>query len=191
MFTVFASEISGFGSVLDLGCGRGDVLAQAGVLTASRVSGVDGHEPSLVAAKEAGYTDVTKSDVMSYLAKQESSSVDVVEHFMKTEAVEPIAEATRVARHKVIFMTPNGFQYQAPAPDNSFQEHLSGWTPKEFYALGFTRITGINGLRQLRGEYSSPRIKPMKLGLLVSGATNSYVRTRPHRAFQFIAVKDT
>ena len=191
MFTVFASEISGFGSVLDLGCGRGDVLAQAGVLTASSVSGVDGHEPSLMAAKEAGYTDVTKSDVMSYLAKQESSSVDVVEHFMKTEAVEPIAEATRVARHKVIFMTPNGFQYQAPAPDNSFQEHLSGWTPKEFYALGFTRITGINGLRQLRGEYSSPRIKPMKLGLLVSGATNSYVRTRPHRAFQFIAVKDT
>ena len=196
MFTVFASEISGFGSVLDLGCGRGDVLAQAGVLTASHVSGVDGHEPSLMAAKEAGYTDVTKSDVMSYLSKQESSSVDivvaldVVEHFMKTAGLELIAEATRVARHKVIFMTPNGFQYQAPAPDNPFQEHLSGWTPKEFYALGFTRITGINGLRQLRGEYSSPRIKPMKLGLLVSGATNSYVRTRPHRAFQFIAVKD-
>jgi hypothetical protein len=172
------------------------VLAQAGVLTSSRVGGVDGHEPSLMAAKEAGYTDVTNSDVMSYLAKQESSSVDVVvaldvvEHFMKTAGLELIAEATRVARHKVIFMTPNGFQYQAPAPDNPFQEHLSGWTPKEFYTLGFTRITGINGLRQLRGEYSSPRIQPMKLGLLVSGATNSYVRTRPHRAFQFIAVKD-
>ena len=97
MFSVFASEISGFGSVLDLGCGRGDVLAQAGVLTASSVSGVDGHEPSLMAAKEAGYTDVTKSDVMSYLSKQESSSVDivvaldVVEHFMKTAGLELIA----------------------------------------------------------------------------------------------------
>jgi hypothetical protein len=149
-----------------------------------------------MAAKEAGYTDVTNSDVMSYLVKQESFSVDVVvafdvvEHFMKTAGLELIAEATRVARQKVIFMTPDGFQYQAPAPDNPFQEHLSGWTPKEFYALGFTRITGINGLRQLRGEYSSPRIKPMKLGLLVSGATNLYVRTRPDRAFQFIAVKD-
>ena len=196
MFTVFAAEIAGFDSVLDLGCGRGDVLAQAGVLTSSRVSGVDGYEPSLKAAKEAGYADVTKSDVMSYLAEQESGSVDVVialdvvEHFMKKAGLELILEATRVARYKVIFMTPNGFQYQAPAPDNPFQEHLSGWTPKEFYELGFTRITGINGLRPLRGEYSAPRIKPIKLGLLVSGATNSYVKTRPHRAFQFIAVKD-
>jgi len=196
LFTVFASEIAGFDSVLDLGCGRGDVLAQAGVLSSSTVSGVDGHEPSLAAAKKAGYSRVTNSDVMSYLADQEAASVDVIialdviEHFIKATGFNLIGEATRVARHKVIFMTPNGFQYQAPAPDNPFQEHLSGWTPQEFRDLGFTRFTGINGLRPLRGEYSSPRIKPAKLGLLLSGATNSYVRTRPHRAFQFIAVKD-
>ncbi len=196
MFTVFASEIDGFDSVLDLGCGRGDVLVQAGVLTSSRVSGVDGDEPSLTAAKEAGYARVINSDAMSYLADQESSSfdvviaLDVVEHFKKAAGLELINEATRVARHKVIFMTPNGFQYQAPAPDNPFQEHLSGWTPQEFRDLGFSRITGINGIRALRGEYSAPRIKPKKLGLLLSGLTNSYVRTRPHRAFQFIAVKD-
>ena len=91
-------------------------MAQAGVLFASRVSGVDGHAPSLIAAKEAGYESVTNSDLMSYLADQESASVDVVialdvvEHFEKAAGFELIGEATRVARHKVIFMTPNGFQ---------------------------------------------------------------------------------
>jgi SAM-dependent methyltransferase len=196
MLKVFASEIAGFSTVLDLGCGRGDVLEAAGVTASSKVTGVDGHDPSLIAAKSSGYSQVVNSDIMSFLASQESDSfdvvvaLDVVEHFEKEEGSALIEEATRVAGRKVIFMTPNGFQYQAPAPDNPYQEHLSGWTPQEFADLGFSRLIGINGIRPLRGEYSAPRIKPMKLGLLLSGLTNSYVRSRPDKAFQFIAVKD-
>jgi hypothetical protein len=109
-------------------------------------------------------------------------ALDVVEHFQKAAGLELISEATRVTRHKVIFLTSNGFQYQAPAPDNPFQEHLSGWTLQEFRDLGFSRITGINGIRALRGEYSAPRIKPKKLGLLLSRLTNSYVRTKAARS---------
>lgn len=193
---VLRLEIEPGWSVLDLGCGPGRPLADAGLLPEISATGVDGHIPSLETATSRGYTAVHESDLRGFLSEIApgaydcSMAIDVVEHFPKEQGFDFIAEMIRAARHKVVIMTPNGFVPQEPAPDNPHQEHLSGWLPEEFAALGFQRVYGINGLKRLRGPYAAPTIRPNSMGLVLSEASQLVARKRPSLAYHFVAVLD-
>lgn len=193
---VLAKEIKAGWRVLDVGCGTGAKLTGAALPAGVSLFGVDGHQPSLDIALANGYSGATCSDLMEFLVASPDAafdclvSLDVVEHFTRSDGDELLRQMCRVARRRVIVLTPTGFVPQPPAPDNPHQEHLSGWWPEDFAQRGFDRCYGINGWRPLRGEYAAPTLRPRGLGLAASELTQLFVRTRPEHAYQFIAVRD-
>ena len=193
---VLSDEVETGWRVLDVGCGTGAKPVAAGLCARVEVHGVDGHVPSLEAAKQASYASVTCSDLLDYLRNSPDGafdcliSLDVVEHFPKETGAEFLDEMSRVAAHRVIVLTPTGFVPQPPAPDNPYQEHLSGWWPKDLAEHGFQRFYGLNGWRPLRGEYAHPTVRPAVIGLVLSEASQLAVMKSPDKAYQFIGVRD-
>jgi ubiquinone/menaquinone biosynthesis C-methylase UbiE len=113
-------------------------------------------------------------------------ALDFIEHLSKAEGALALDEFLRVARDEVVVVTPNGFLPQS-ADENPWQEHLSGWTIEELEAKGFA-VTGIRGMKLLRGAHGSPTVRPQPLGLLLSLLTSPIARVAPSLAFQLMAV---
>ncbi len=113
-------------------------------------------------------------------------ALDFIEHLPKDSGGRAVAEMKRVAQRTVVVMTPNGFVPQESA-ENPFQRHLSGWSLPELEALGF-KVFGIRGLRNLRGGFARPKIRPYPVGLGLSLLTAPLARVRPTWAFQLVGV---
>lgn len=67
--------------------------------------------------------------------------LDVIEHIEKETGKKILAQCERIARQQIIIFTPYGFMPQHVDHEtkdawglsgNSVQEHISGWTPKDF-----------------------------------------------------------
>jgi SAM-dependent methyltransferase len=175
-------------TVLDVGCsdGRGSE-----VLTGAM--GCDIHLPTLRGAASSGRRwPVVQSDVRRLPFRSRSCDVvaalDVVEHFVKDDALQVIHEMERVSRRTVVVMTPSGFVAQPPTETEAWQEHRSGFEADELTALGF-EVKGIGGWARLRGDYGS--FRGGLLGQIAAAASDTYIRRAPHRAFHLLAVKST
>jgi SAM-dependent methyltransferase len=194
LLAIAAREVIDRSSILDLGCGPGWVLGESGVTSRADVYGVDLHKPSIEAALIAGYKKVFENEIMTFIKQLPDDSYDMVtafdliEHFDKQEGTRLMAEMLRVARGKVLIMTPNGFVEQDADLDNAYQEHKSGWTCSDFRSLGFQKFEGINGYRKLRGSYGRPRIKPTKVGYLICRLSEFFIRGEAERSFQIVAI---
>jgi hypothetical protein len=95
----------------------------------------------------------------------------------------------RIARHRVVVFTPNGFVQQGDRGGNPFQVHRSGWSASELESLGY-RVTGVHGLRVLRREEAAIRFRPVRAWSLAADLTQPVVRRRPNLAFHLLAVKE-
>lgn len=194
--SLLKKELASTSTAIDFGCGSGARLKFSGALSNCLVDGVDAHGESLELAKVSGYHKTFKSEILPFASSLASESygaamaIDVIEHFNEQDGRELLAQMIRIAKFKVIIMTPTGFLPQPAAPDNPFQEHRSGWFPKQFQMLGFDRIYGVYGLRLLRGEFGTPRLRPLGVGLRLSQFTERLVWHRPNAAFAFVAIKD-
>jgi hypothetical protein len=78
-------------------------------------------------------------------------ALDVIEHLEKAKGVRLIETMEKIAKKKVLIITPNGFVPQGAGAKNLFQVHLSGWTVGELKMLRY-EIRGIIGLKLLRTE---------------------------------------
>jgi len=75
------------------------------------------------------------------------TAFDAIEHLEKEEGFKLIKDAEKIARKKVIFLTPEKWDYNKKAVENesywSFGNlsnlHKSLWTEKDFTDLGYTR----------------------------------------------------
>ena len=94
----------------------------------------------------------------------------------------------KIAKNKVIIMTPNGFLPQGIYYNNPWQVHKSGWTVKEMKKRGY-KVIGINGWKPLRGECARLRFWPKYFWLRISEITQFFVRNKPEKAFQILCVK--
>ena len=173
-------------AVLDVGCsdGRGSE-----VLTGAL--GCDIHLPTLRGAASSGRRwPAVQADVRKLPFRSNSFDVvvalDVVEHFVKPDALEVIREMDRVTRRTVVVMTPSGFVPQPPTETEPWQEHRSGFEADELRALGFD-VQGIGGWARLRGDYGA--FRGGVLGQLAAALSDTYVRRAPHQAFHLLAVK--
>jgi SAM-dependent methyltransferase len=186
--------LSGARSVLDVGCGVASPVGALG-LDAFTI-GLDRCRPDLEQARAAGtHRALVLADARSVDALFAPRSVDVVvaldvvEHLERPEAVALLARLERVARHRVVVFTPNGFVPQPGTAENPWQEHRSGFTVTDMRRLGY-RVCGTHGLWFLFGAFGACRLWPGPLWRRVADATAPAVGPVPALAFGLLCVKD-
>ena len=174
--------------VVDVGCGPGSRSAPHAL---ARAIGVDIHFSSVAQTRQEGsridaICASLQSLPMANRAVDAIVALDVIEHFVKDEALALLREFERVARRAIVLLTPNGFLPQAGTAENPFMEHRSGWSTADLAALGYS-VRGINGWHSLRGAFAAPRLGPA--GKALSLASQPLVRRHPSKAFHLLAVK--
>lgn len=181
-------------SVLDVGCGVNSPLAK--IKKHFYSVGVDIHKPSITKSKNSRIHDEYKvGNVLSIdklFKKRRFDAVvalDLIEHLPKQKGWELLRKMTSLAKKKVILLTPNGFVPQHPYDGNEFQEHVSGWTVKDFRSHGF-KVYGMRGLKWLRGEYATIKWKPWFFWAAISTLSEVFVFFLPWEANQLFVVKD-
>lgn len=132
-------------SILDVGCGDGSLMIKVNRDKKYDITGVDLYKPYLKLAKRSGvYKNVISSDIRKIKFKDKSFDAvlasQVIEHLTKKDALKLIKKMEKIARHKIILATPNGFVKYDPfeiIDDNKLQEHKSGWEIKEMKKMGY------------------------------------------------------
>ena len=178
-----------------MGCGTSSPLAE-GRDRFERLVGVDAFPEAIEASRTRGSHDELIELDVRRLDEQFAPrsfdavvAIDLLEHLERTEGLELLAGMERVARQRVVVFTPNGFVEQGPREANPFQVHRSGWSATDLESLGY-RVTGIHGLRVLRGEEASIRFRPERVWSLASDLTQPVVRRVPRLAFHLLGVKE-
>lgn len=189
----FAEDVN---TILELGIGTNSYFHK--IDRPYIIFGFDIFEPSLKLAKEKHFIDdYIVGDVREINKYFEEKSFDLVcafdliEHLMKDDGYQLIANMEKIARKRIIVYTPNGFQKQPPAPDNPFQEHLSGWSYDEMIKLGY-HVIGMNGFKKLKGIYSKPIARPYFLLNFISFFTEIIFQKIKQNQLQYsiLCVKD-
>jgi SAM-dependent methyltransferase len=115
---------------------------------------------------------------------------DLIEHLSKEEGYLLLYEVDRIAAISSVIYTPNGFIWQPPSRNNTFNAHISGWTPRELKDLGWNKIVGHNGLKQLRESYGIQKKWMRSWPVLELDALLCIISWKlPRFSFAFSAVK--
>jgi len=182
-------------SLLDLGCGKESLLKHFSNKINYSV-GVDNYAPYIEESRRKGiHKNYVQGDVLQVLKSLDDKSfsivvaLDLVEHLPKNLGWELIRQMERVAKHKIIIYTPNGFVPQNEFDGNIQQTHLSGWEAGELRRRGF-RIYGMSGLKQLRREKGEIKFKPYFLFRPLASATQLLAYFFPESAFQLFCIKE-
>jgi SAM-dependent methyltransferase len=185
--------LSGCRTILDVGCGsqRWSWNRLLGKERLHKGVGLDAYRPAfspVAGCPRYGSYVLGVGTQLPFLNESCDAviALDVIEHLPKAQGLKAISEMKRVARRLVLVVTPNGFLPQS-ASENPFQEHISGWDYSELRELGF-RVSGIRGLRVLRGPYARPSFRPMLFGTVIAIASVPLARLRPSAAFQLLGV---
>jgi SAM-dependent methyltransferase len=194
LIALLTQHLAGCKTVLDLGCGAQPYVGQC--TDVEKVIGVDASYDACVSAQKANkYVRVVQSVLpeLPFHARSVDcvTMLQVVEHLPKATASRLIEEAEKVARHKIIITTPNGFVEQDGYGGNPFQQHLSGWTTDDFEQRGYA-VWGLEGLKIARRKHKAEMLPPQRLlSVLTSfGIFENYIKNRPESAFQLMAVKE-
>ena len=179
-------------TILDVGCGSDSpIKIFSGTLY---LVGIDAYKPSLEISCKKNIHNKYYNMTFSELDKFGSCSfdcvvaLDVIEHLKKDEGRRFLNNVERIAKKKIIILTTNGFVKQNEYDNNPLQIHRSGWTKKEMRLRGY-KVTGIGGLRVLRGERALTRFHPEPLWELISILTQYFVRNYSQFAFEILCVK--
>jgi predicted TPR repeat methyltransferase len=182
-------------SLLDVGCGNNSPLGRFHERP-EHSTGVDIHAPWIAESSAKGIHDeYLELDVLDIAERFAPGSFDVVlccdllEHLVKRDGGNLLDQMERVARSRVVVLTPNGFLPQGATWGNPYQVHRAGWSAAELRARGY-RVTGLSGLAVLRGERGTIRWRPARFWAGVSKLTEPLGRVRPGLAFHLLAVKD-
>ena len=192
---LLGSEIHGFDSLLDVGCGSDSPMKFFSDMIGRRV-GVDAFQPSIDLSLSRGiHNEYHCLDVLEIggVFPEKSfdgvAALDLIEHLSKAEGLALIGTMERIARKKVIIFTPNGFLEQREHSGNKLQVHRSGWSTAEMKSLGY-RVIGVNGWKPLRGESAGIKWKPGPLWMRVSLLSQPFTKNNPNWAFALLCVKD-
>lgn len=193
-FTVLQKEIGNSKSVLDVGCGNDSPVGRINRTFTSE--GIDIYPQCIkVSKKRKLHTSYRLGDVKKlgkyYKAKSFDTtvSIDVIEHLTKKESLSLIKNMEKIARKKVILMTPRGYIDQGAYDNNPYQVHHSGWEVKDLEDLGY-KVYGLRGLKFLRNDEASIRFAPWIFWGAVSFVSEVLFFYFPALSFQLFAVKN-
>lgn len=148
------------GSVLDIGCGDGTVMAFCNRHGKFCVIGADIFLPSLRKALEiCCYQDMIQCDVRYLPFKVKSFDavviLEVIEHLKRNQGEIVLRQLENIARNYVVLATPVGTYKQSSWQGNPFQEHKSVWNVTQLRALGYqVHGVGVKGFGGEGGVYS-------------------------------------
>lgn len=194
-YKALEKQFDGMKNILDVGCGSWSPLANVKKTFIS--VGVDIHKPSIEEIKKKKiHNEYKVGDVLKiseYFKPKSFDAVvalDVIEHFKKNEGIKLMEQMEKIARKRVIIVTPYGFTYQHPCDGNPYQEHKSGWYIEDFKKRGYN-VYGMRGFRFIRsGEYATIVLKPWLFWGVVSTFSQLLVYNYPSLAYQLFAVKN-
>ena len=180
--------------VLDVGCGSNSPIGRFERRPRHAV-GVDVFDASIEKSRAAGIHDeYVRADVLTIgrLFAADSFDVcvafDLIEHLDQQDAIQLLVDMERIARQRVVVLTPNGFLQQDDYEENPWQRHRSGWSTSVLRDLGF-RVYGLHGLRGLRGGRAQIDKRPVRMWGLVADVSQPIVRYFPRLAFHLLGVK--
>lgn len=192
-FKALQRSLSGCKTVLDVGCGRDSPLGNIKKTFTSE--GVDIFKASIEHSKKNKIHDRYRiSDIRKIDKIYENRSfdaviaLDVVEHLSKKESIALIGMMEKIARKKVIILTPNGFYHQDAYDDNPYQVHKSRWSKEDFEKLGY-RVYGLRGLKYLRGEYATIKYKPWLLWGILAFISEMPLYLVPALSYHLFVIK--
>lgn len=193
-YTIIRIHLRDCKSVLDVGCGADSPLNN--VKKTFYSEGVDVFEESIRQSKKKKFhdsykiLDIRKIDKV-YKNKSFDAviALDVIEHLEKKESIALIRKMEKIARKKVILLTPNGFYHQDMYDDNPYQVHKSEWSIKDLEKLRY-KVYGLRGLKYLRGEYATIKYKPWFLWGLIAFLSESPLHFSPFLSYHLFAIKN-
>ncbi|MCL5113764.1 MAG: class I SAM-dependent methyltransferase [Patescibacteria group bacterium] len=192
-YKVLERNLSNCFSVLDVGCGADSPLGKLGKTFYSE--GIDIYKPSISKSIKKKIHDkyivgnISKLDKF-YKAKSFDAviALDIIEHFKKKDALTLMKKMERVARKRIIILTPNGFYHQDHLDGNPHQEHKSGWRREDLERLGY-KVYGLRGLKSIRGEHATIKYKPWIFWGFFSFISEPIFYFFPSYSYHLFAVK--
>lgn len=192
-FSVLQKEIGNSKSVLDVGCGNDSSLGRINRTFYSE--GIDIYPKCIEISKKYNNHDAYRLGDVRKLSKYYKPksfdtlvSIDVLEHLTKDEALRMISDMERIAKKKVIIMTPREFIDQGAYDGNPYQTHHSGWETKDLQKLGY-KVYGLRGLKFFRNDAASIRFSPWIFWGICSFISEILLFNFPSLSFQLFAVK--
>jgi phospholipid N-methyltransferase len=166
-------------TVLDVGCGTGDLMAMLSKGKNWDITGVELFDDSIKAAEATNaYKRIIKADITKLPKEITDNKYDAVfssmavEHIPKVEALALIKQMEALSSKRTVVTTIVGFYSFCPLDANSeeknpYQVHVSGWEPEEFRKMGY--VTRGQGLALVWKEggwaYTAPRfLRPLLFG---------------------------
>lgn len=161
-------------TILDLGCGDGNLMELLASGKNWKVTGVDLYTENVKAAsKRSLFVKVFKTDVIKFvrqeIIKRKKYDVvfcsQVIEHIDRKRGEELLSLIESITRQRIIVGTPREFMEQPLAylGNNAHQVHKSGWSEEDFRKKGY-KVFGI-GLSQLWSEEGLIRISNNRMAI--------------------------
>lgn len=180
-------------TVLDVGCGERSPLLY--VKKTFRSVGIDIYKPTLAKSKKNKIHDSYVAGDIAHLDRYFKPksfdaiiALDVVEHLPKKQSLKMIEQMEKIAKKKVIILTPNDFYHQKSLGGNPYQEHKSGWSVNDFISRGYS-VSGLRGLKYLRKDFATIRYKPWFVWAPISFITEPMFSYFPTLSYHLFAVK--
>jgi len=194
-------ELKDCQTVLDLGCGPSSPLQHCKNIKYS--VGVEAFKPYLeLSRKRKIHTKYLNKKIEELDFPEKSFDavimIEVLEHLPEKTALLMLKKAEKWTKRKVIVSSPNGFIPQKAVDNNPFQKHLSGWSFKKMWSLGY-ESRGLAGLKFLRQEVenesmgddltTSIRFWPRPFWFAVATLSQLITYFVPELAFELFSVK--
>lgn len=193
-FKCLEFALRGCGTVLDVGCGYDSSIGHIRKTFTSE--GIEIYKKTLELSKKRKLHDRYKQGDIRYLNRyykpksfDAAVCIDVMEHLTRPEAVRMIGMMEKIARKRVILLTPNGYYEQDAYDGNPYQKHKSGWRSHDLRSLGF-RVFGLRGFQPLRNENAGIRFKPYYFWGFVTLLSEILLFPFPDISFDLFAIKD-
>ena len=187
-------KLSGCKSVLDVGCGFNSPIRA--VKKSFYSEGIDIYKKSILQSRKNKIHDkyvigniLDLKKYYKYKSFDAIIAIDVIEHFSKNDGQKLLEEMQKVARKKIIILTPNGFYSQGHFEGNPYQVHKSGWSRKDLETYGY-KTYGLRSFRFLRGELARIKFKPWIIWGLIAFVTEPLLYYFPQFSFDLFAVKN-
>lgn len=199
--TAVEANLNDCETILDVGCGDNSPLR----LLNNRycLVGVDGYKKAIDLSKKrkihSKYIFCDVRDISNKVNRKSYDAVvalDFIEHLTKDDGCKFLNDIEKIAKKKLIIVTPNGFIVQRNK-SNRLQQHLSGWTADAFRKRGF-KVKGLYGLKVIllpfRSEYAECKFRPKWFwgfiwGLLSEITHHLFTKNHPEKSFSLLAVK--